>query len=174
VNATPAGGAQVGASGRRRFEVRARTSAPVEVVWSLVSQGRRWKDWTFLDRSEVERTGEPDPDGVGAVRRFTRFGVGSREEVVAFEPPGHLGYTIRSGFPVRDYRADVVLEPDGSGTAIRWTVTFDEKWPGTGWLLHPVLHRIVSGFASGLARYAERVGGGGSPGGRTAEPDSVP
>ena len=93
---------------------------------------------------------------MGAVRRFTRLGVGSREEVVAWEPPRHLGYTMISGFPVRNYRADVVLEPDGTGTAISWSVRFDERLTGTGFLLTAVLHRIVSGFAKGVARHAER------------------
>ena len=129
----------------------------METVWPLLAEARRWKEWTFLGRSDLERSGAPDPDGVGAVRRFTRVGVGSREEVVAWEPPGHLGYTMISGFPVRNYRADVVLEQEGQGTSITWSVRFDERVPGTGRVLTAVLHRIVSGFATGLARYAART-----------------
>ena len=139
------------AGGRRSFVVSARSSAPVEEVWPLVGEARRWQEWTFLDRSELERPGSPDPDGVGAIRRFTRHGVGSREEVVAWDPPTHLGYTIRSGFPVRNYRADVDLQPAGSGTSITWSVRFDARIPGTGWLMYAILHRLVTGFATGLA-----------------------
>jgi hypothetical protein len=137
--------------------VVARAAAPVDAVWPLVAEANRWKEWSFLDRSDLVRTGVPHPDGVGAVRRFTRFGVGSREEVVAWEPPTHLGYTILSGFPVRDYRADVRLAPDGAGTGITWSVGFDERLPGTGRVTEAVLHRIVRGFANGVARYAERA-----------------
>ncbi|HEV3132640.1 MAG TPA: SRPBCC family protein, partial [Acidimicrobiales bacterium] len=97
------------------IEATARSSAPVEVVWPLIGEASRWKEWSFLDRSDLLRSGEPAPDGVGAIRRFTRFGVGSQEEVVAWEPPNHLGYTMLKGFPVRNYRADVTCTPDGSG-----------------------------------------------------------
>lgn len=145
------------AGGRRAFTVRVRSTAPAGTVWPLVAEARRWKEWTFLDRSELERTGAPDPDGVGALRRFTRMGVGSREEVVEWEPPRHLGYTIVTGMPVRNYRADVVLQPEETGTAISWSVAFDERFSGTGALLGMILHGIISRFASGLVRYADRL-----------------
>ena len=143
---------------QRTFVVRARSSASVDVIWPLIAEAKRWKEWTFLDRSELERTGAPDPDGVGALRRFTRLGVGSREEVVAWEPPRHLGYTIVSGMPVRSYRADVVLEPDGTGTAVSWSVAFAERYPGTGPVLALFLRSTITRFANGLVRYADRHG----------------
>jgi Polyketide cyclase / dehydrase and lipid transport len=140
--------------GRWSIQAQSRSSAPVEEVWPLIGEARRWKEWTFLTRSDLERTGDPPPDGVGAVRRFTRYGIGSREEVVAWEPPGHLAYTILAGFPVRNYRADVHLVPDGSGTIVTWAATFDEKIPATGRLMAAVLARMISRFASGAAAHA--------------------
>jgi polyketide cyclase/dehydrase/lipid transport protein len=128
-------------------------------VWPLIAEARRWQEWSFLDRTELEREGSPNPDGVGALRRFTRHGIGSREEVVAWEPPRHLGYSIVSGFPVRNYRADVVLEPDGTGTTISWSVRFDGPLPGTGPMIGAVLRGIVTRFATGVARYAEQATG---------------
>jgi len=148
-------------AGRWSVEARARSSAPADEVWPLLGEARRWKEWTFLTGSGLERTGDPAPDGIGAVRRFTRFGVGSREEVVAWDPPRHLGYTILSGFPVRHYRADVILAPDGPGTMITWSATFDERIPATGRLMAAVLTRMVGGFASGLADHAGRLHDGG-------------
>ena len=145
--------------GRRSFEIRARASAPVDEVWPLIGEAGRWKEWSFLDHSDLERTGSPDPDGVGAIRRFTRFGVGSREEVVVFEPPRHLGYVILSGFPVRNYRSDIVLSPDGTagaGSHLSWSGTFDAKVPGTGRALEIVLQRMIARFASGVTSYAEQ------------------
>jgi hypothetical protein len=127
-------------------------------VWPLVGEARRWRDWSFLTATGLEREGAPEPDGVGAVRRFSRYGVGSREEVVAWEPPGHLAYRILSGFPVRNYRADVTLTPEGTGTRIEWTGTYDPKWPGTGPLLAVVLAAMMRRFARDLARYADGHG----------------
>ncbi len=142
-------------TGRWSYAVSARSSAPPEAVWPLIGEADRWKEWSFLTRTELERPGQPVPDGVGARRRFTSHGIGSTEEVVAFEPPRHLGYIILSGFPVRHYRADVVLEPDGSGTLVSWSGTFDTKIPGTGHLLTLVLRAMMGRFATAAARFAE-------------------
>lgn len=153
-------------AGRWSYEVRARTVAPVDAVWPLVGEAHRWKEWSFLDRTDLVQAGSPLPDGVGAVRRFTSHGIGSREEVVVWEPPHHLGYAILSGFPVRHYRADVVLEPDGpegggdGGTRITWSGTFEPKIPGTGRLLERVLERLMTRFATSLAAYADSQAGG--------------
>ena len=157
----PATPSPAAAPGRWSVEARARSSAPPGQVWPLLGEAGRWKEWSFLTGTGLERTGDPPPDGVGAVRRFTRFGIGSREEVVAWDPPHHLGYIMLTGFPVRNYRADVILAPDGSGTAVTWSATFDEKIPATGHLMRVVLVRMVSGFASGLAAYADRLLDGG-------------
>ena len=91
------------------------------------------------------------------MRRFTRYGIGSRERVVAWEPPHHLGYVIVKGFPVRHYRADVHLDPDGPGTTVTWAATFDEMIPGTGRLMAAVLTRMIGRFASGVAAHAGRL-----------------
>jgi len=130
----------------------------VATVWPLLGEAQRWKEWSFLDRSELVTTGSPEPDGVGAVRRFTRFGVGSREEVVVYEPPHRLGYAVLSGFPARHYRSDIELTPDGpggGGTLISWAGTFDEIIPGTGRLMELVLTRMIGSFARAVIRYAE-------------------
>ena len=149
------GGAGPGRTGSRSYRVDARSKAPVEQVWPLLGEAARWRDWSFLTRSELVREGSPDRDGVGAVRRFSRYGFGSREEVVVWDPPHHLGYRILSGFPVRDYRADVTLEETGTGTRIEWVGSYEPKWPGTGRLLGYALPKMMQRFADGVARYAE-------------------
>jgi len=125
------------------------------VVWPLVGEAARWKEWSFLTRSDLEREGKPAPDGVGAIRRFTSFGMGSREEVVAWEPPHHLGYVILSGFPVRNYRGDVVLTAESGRTTLSWSASFDTKIPGTGRLMQEVLYLIIGRFAAGVVRAAD-------------------
>jgi hypothetical protein len=150
------GGAQL-PKGKRSFRVEARSTASPAQVWPLIGEAERWKEWSFLDRSDLVRDGAPDRDGVGAIRRFTRMGVGSTEEVVVWDPPHHLGYAILSGFPVRHYRADVVLAPEGTGTRITWSSSFDEQIPGTGSVMTMVLRRLITGFARGAARYAEHI-----------------
>ena len=58
--------------------------------------------------------------------------------------------------PVRDYRADVDLIPDGAGTQIRWRSSFAPKIPGTGPLVRALMAGIVGGFARRLAVAAAR------------------
>jgi Polyketide cyclase / dehydrase and lipid transport len=147
-------------TGRSAYRVSASTRAPVDTVWPLVGEARRWSEWSFLTDTRLEREASPVPDGVGAIRKFTRFGVGSREEVVAWDPPGHLAYRILSGFPVRNYRADVTLTADGTGTRIEWAGTYDPKWPGTGRILAKVLPSMMQRFADGLAAHADGLAGG--------------
>jgi hypothetical protein len=141
--------------GRWSVETSAHSSAPVSEVWPLIGEAHRWKAWSFLTRSDIIRVGDPAPDGVGAVRRFTRHGIGSTEQVVAWEPPHHLGYTILSGFPVRHYRADVTLAAENDGTLVSWSATFDPKIPGTGRIMRAVTRRMLRGFAVAAAGYAE-------------------
>ena len=61
---------------------------------------------------------------------------------------------ILSGVPVREYRADVDLTPDGSGTRITWAATFVPKYPATGWILRLFLQGVLRDFTRRLARHA--------------------
>jgi hypothetical protein len=108
-----------------------------------------------MTRTFLLRPGEPTADGVGALRRFGLGPGGSTEEVVAWEPPHHLGYVVLRGLPVRRYRADVDLRRHGGGTAVTWRGSFDEIVPGTGALMRVILGRMTRGFAVRVSRYAE-------------------
>jgi hypothetical protein len=146
--------------GRWSFTSTVRCAAPVEVVWPLVGEAERWKDWSWMTRTFLLRPGVPAPDGVGARRRFGLGPGGSTEEVVAWEPPHHLGYVMVRGLPLRRYRADVDLRSDGGGTVITWRGTFDEVIPGSGALLRVALRRMTRGFAVRVGRYAETLASG--------------
>jgi hypothetical protein len=142
---------------RYEFEASARSSATAEAIWPLVGEASRWKEWTWMTRSTLLREGDPAPDGVGALRSFGVGPGGSKEEVVSWEPPRHLGYVAVRGLPVRFYRADVHLDDDGTGTVVTWRCSVEALVPGTGALLAFGLTRMVRGFASRLCRYADRI-----------------
>jgi len=137
------------------FTVAGRSAAPPTVVWRLVAEVGQWRQWAGVTRAELERRGDLEPEGVGAVRRLGIGPAASRERVVVFEPPQHFGYVLVSGFPARNYRADVVLAPDGTGTGLTWSATFDPLVPGTGRLVHGLLRVIVTRFIRRLCRYAD-------------------
>jgi uncharacterized protein YndB with AHSA1/START domain len=143
-------------AGVESFEVQALSSAPPAAVFALLADGPSWQRWAgpLIRRATWDREGDPAPGGVGAVRKLGAPPLFSREEIVAYDPPHHLAYTMLSGQPVRDYRADVRLVPDGAGTRIEWAATFRPRIPGTGRLMRWYLGAIVGGFARRLAAYA--------------------
>jgi len=148
---------------KQTFEAQAESTATPTAVWALLADVTTWSRWSAFDESHLETPGRDDPNGVGAIRRFRMKRRTTREEVVAFEPEVHLGYTLVSGLPVRDYRADVTLAPTPrGGTEIRWRSGFHAAFPGTGWATKAMLGRFVQQVATALARAAEREGRGGT------------
>jgi hypothetical protein len=141
------------------YEVSARCAARPELVFGLLADATSWPNWAgpLIARASWEREGIPAPGGVGAIRKIGRWPMFGREQVVAFEPPWHHAYTTLSGNPVRNYRADVVLARDGSGTRITWSATFDPLIPGTGRFFEWTYRRLIGSFARRLARYADTV-----------------
>jgi hypothetical protein len=142
--------------GRYVVEVTAESAAEPGAIWRVLADHTSWQEWGPYTKTFFEREGDP-PEGVGAIRVYAVGPFHSREEVVAFDAPQHLAYTILSGFPAKDYRADVTLEAlGGGGTRIHWHATFDPKPPGTGWLLRILLMTYLSFLAKKVGRIAER------------------
>ncbi len=142
----------------QRVDASARTTASPEQVYALVRDGATWPEWSTLDSFELERPGETEHEGLGAIRVFRtkRFPkpVVSREEIVELVPNRRLGYVLLSGLAVRDYRAFVDVEPDGEGTRIRWHSSFRPVVPGTGGLYRRALQKIMEKSVRGLADHA--------------------
>ena len=138
------------------YEISARSAARPERVFALLADATSWRDWAgpLVAHASWEREGLPAPGGIGAVRKLGRWPMFGREQVVASEPPSHHAYVTLSGNPVRNYRADVVLTPDGKGTLITWSATFDPLIPGTGRFFEWTYRGLVGSFARRLAEYA--------------------
>jgi uncharacterized protein YndB with AHSA1/START domain len=141
---------------RRHIQVTQHSAAAPATVFALLVDGNTWPRWSPIEAFELERTGDPPPEGVGAIRIFRRGRTTGRDEIVEVVPDRRLGYRSLSGLPVRDYRAHVDLEADGDGTAIRWEASFAPKVAGAGWLLERGLRRFLEQCARGLAEHAER------------------
>jgi uncharacterized protein YndB with AHSA1/START domain len=138
------------------YHVAAHSTAPPERLFELLADATSWPQWAgpLARHGSWEREGTPPPGGVGAIRKLGRWPMYGREEIVAYEPPTHLAYTIVKGQPVRNYRAAVTLTVDGDRTLISWNGTFDPLIPGTAMLLTAFFRRIITGFAHGLADHA--------------------
>ena len=139
------------------YEVAAHSAAPPEKVFALLSDALTWPQWAkpIVGEGSWFSEGNPPPGGVGAVRKVGRWPQYGYEQVVVSEPPTHHAYTMVKGQPVKNYRADVHLMPDGNGTKIIWGASFDPKLPGTGRVLAVFYKRLIGSFARKLATYAE-------------------
>ncbi len=129
----------------------AHSAADPETVYRLVSDGAQWPSCSDLGSFTLERPGETEREGVGAIRVFRTGTVKSRELIVAAEPGRRFSYTVLSGMPLRDYRADIELVPDDGGTLITWHSGFDARYPGTGRFLRWFLDRFIGRLVAGLA-----------------------
>lgn len=144
--------------GKHRIDVRVQTTAGRQAVYALLLDGASWPVWGPFDAFELERPGDDELAGVGAIRVFRAGRITSREQVVELVPDQRLGYELLSGLPLRDYRANVDLDPVNGGTAIHWHSSFDPRWPGTGWLYQMTLVRFIQRCAEGLAAHAAKTG----------------
>lgn len=142
---------------RYTYTVRVHTTARPEQVWDLLVDAPNWPRWSRIPKASYEREGDPAPHGVGAIRNFGTGPMVSREEVVAFEAPHHFAYVLLSGLPIRGYRADVHLVPDGTGTEIEWSGGFDATSRLQGAFWNAVLRSvIIRTIARALAKAADR------------------
>jgi hypothetical protein len=147
------------------IDVRGRSAAAPSAVYALLRDGATWPSFSPIDRFELERSGESEREGLGAIRVFsTDHAVGctrSREEIVELRPDRRFSYVLLSGLAIRNYRADIDLEPTADGgTAIRWHSTFTGKTPGTGWFYRRVLTGFIEKMVAGLAAHAGTARGG--------------
>ena len=139
---------------RQRIEHTASTTADPAAVYALLRDGATWPRWGKLDSFELERPGEREPEGVGAVRIFRQGKVEGRDTVAELVENRRFSYTHESKLPVKNYRADIDLTPRQGGTEIRWVTQFDPKFPGTGGLVRRGLDKFIAENVNGLASYA--------------------
>jgi Polyketide cyclase / dehydrase and lipid transport len=124
-------------------------------VYALLRDGASWPVWSPLGSFELERPGVEEPEGLGAIRVFRTGRIATREEIVQLLPERRFSYVLLSGLAIRNYRADVDLEPTGRGTVIHWHSAFTAKVPGSGWLYRRQLARFIGQLVQGLAAHAE-------------------
>lgn len=131
-------------------------AAPAQVVFDLLVDVERWPDWLAGTRSAVWE--DPGPPGTreGAIRRVVVSGLTMREQILVADRPYHHAYSILSGIPVTDHRADVHIHDTPGGSLIVWDATFRSRIPFTGLLVWVMLRASMPSMATGLSRGAER------------------
>ncbi len=143
---------------RRSIRVERRLDAPPEAVFDIVADHARYDRFDGVRRSELVELGDPDPNGLGAVRWVWLGPLRFEEEITAFEPPWRFDYLIRHvrTLPFRHEGGSIRLEPDGTGTNAVWTSSFEIPIPVIGGVMDRIFKRqLERGFAHMLERSAE-------------------
>lgn len=131
-------------------------AAPPETVFDVLTDHRRYPEITPLRKAELEREGEPAPNGLGAIRVLTVAGPPMREEVIAYERPHRFSYKILSGLPVRDHVGTVELKAANGGTEIVYAVKTTPTIPLAGPVFMAILKKAIRDLIAGVAKESER------------------
>jgi uncharacterized protein YndB with AHSA1/START domain len=138
------------------FTLVREVKAPPETVFDVLTDHRRYAEISRLRKSELEREGEPAPNGVGAIRVLTAVGPPIREEVVVYERPSRFSYKVLSGLPVRDHLGTVSLEPSDGGTRVTYALKAIPTVPLAGKVAMLLLQRAVKELLDGVVSESER------------------
>lgn len=134
------------------------TTAPPEVVWSVLADIDRWPGW-LPTVTAVERTDGTTETGVGSVFAVTQPRLGRAEWRVTRWEPGR-GFTWVSRRPGVQTTATHDLRPRDTGTEIELGI--DWTGPG-GWLARLVFGRMTRSYVASelaaLVRTAEERAG---------------
>jgi uncharacterized protein YndB with AHSA1/START domain len=138
------------------FTYQRQVAASPETVFEVLTDHRGYTKITPLRKAELEREGEPMPNGVGAIRRLTAVGPPMREEVLAYEPSTRFSYKLLSGLPVRDHVGTVELTPVGGGTKVVYAVRTTPTLPLVGGAFLVGMKFGIKQLLGGVAKESER------------------
>jgi hypothetical protein len=125
------------------------SSAPLQAVWDVLLDGRRWSFWNpGVEWMWIE--GEPVPGTVATVKlrrvRQTAFVI---DEIT---PPHRFAIRVTVG-PIARLRLTWTLTPHGRGTRIESVVAIDGV--AAGFLLQRPARRVAQAMPATLERLAE-------------------
>lgn len=121
------------------FTITRPIDMPPEKAWEVFSA------FTSLSIPSVsvdtEQEGDPAANGVGAIRRIDGK---IRERLESMDPPNAYTYTVLSGVPIKDHLGRVEIKPQDGKALVNWSVRFNPKLPGTGWLIKNVYQKTLN------------------------------
>ena len=131
-------------------------AAPQQTVFDVLTEHERYAAITPLRKSVLERSGDPAPNGVGAIRVLSSVGPPLREEVIAYESPSRFSYKLISGLPVRNHVGTVELSAEGDGTRMVYAVRTLPTLPLVGGAVVGAVKQGVKTLISGITTESER------------------
>ena len=141
--------------GHAHIHKTATVRAPIELVFERITDHEAMGEWPGVSRCVLVKEADGDNrNGRGAVRAVTARGLTLHEEIVRFEPPNVMEYTITKGLPVK-HIGRVELSSSGDDTLISWTVTMSSGWPFVAQLVGRMLGRGLDAASSHFKKHTE-------------------
>jgi uncharacterized membrane protein len=135
------------------YQVSIGIDAPADVVWSVMSDGERWHEWTASVTSVRRLDRGPLRIGSRALIRQPRFPPATWT-VTALEPGRR--FVWRSGLPGMSVYGDHAVSPLASGTRATLTLTYEGLLARImGRMTRDITLRYLNMEASGLKRRSE-------------------
>lgn len=117
-------------------QVEKTIAAPIEQVFDLLTDHANYKQFPGISASELAREGQPEANGLGALREISAGPIRFEEEITAFERPNRMDYVIRKvNIPLEHEGGTMRFESTDAGTHVLWRSTFRLTTPGIGGLL---------------------------------------
>ena len=145
------------------FTLTAEAAAPPAVVFEVLTDHRRYAEISALRSSELEREGDPAPNGVGAIRVLRAVGPPLREEVVEYEPNKRFVYKLLSGAPLKNHVGTVQLIEAATGTHIVYEIRTTPRVPVVGGAVVAVARAAVKRLLDGIVQESERRAAAAEP-----------
>ena len=131
------------------FTITRKLDLPSDQVWAIVSDFTRPPSPDIS--IDVEEKGNPDANGIGAIRNIKIKGVpGVVERLEAVDAPNSITYRMLSGAPVKEYLGTVNVVAQDGATLINWDVKLIPKIPGIGWIFAMVIKKAINRYIDAI------------------------
>src|SRR5258705_8849583 len=105
-----------------QIELTQHVAAAPEKVFAFYTDHVGWERWAGVKEVVLRQTGDPPPNGLGAIRVIRARGMAFEEEITAFEPPRRMGYRLEAGPPLRDQPGAERVGPPAAAKTITWGI----------------------------------------------------
>ena len=115
---------------RQRIEIRQSFNAPVEEIFTLLTTHESFGQIIATKIKRVVDSKGENKNGVGSVRRISKFPLPDFEEtVVTFEPNQVMEYVVSKGSPVKNHNGRMEFSYKNGKTDLYYKIEFDPKLP---------------------------------------------
>jgi uncharacterized protein YndB with AHSA1/START domain len=144
----------------RTVRVERAIAAPAEEVFELLTDHAGYASFRGVRSAELVQGGDPEPNGVGAVRRVVIGPIRMEEEIIGFDRPRRMDYVIREMNMPFEHQGGTIEVAETTGTSrVVWTSTFRVPTRAEGAFTALAAVLIRTGFDRMLAEVDRRLAG---------------